>query len=121
MTSKSHSPQDDLPLSPPVLHILLAIGDQQLHGYAIMQQFEEKTGGREELLPGTLYSSIARMLAQGLIEESSDPPEDGSRDGRRRYYRITEWGRLVVKAELARMQALIDFGRGQSLTPSSAS
>ena len=121
MSKQPSRPEDLLPLSPPVLHILLSIGEHQLHGYAIMQEFEEKSGGREVLLPGTLYSSIARMLDQGLIEESSDPPEDGSRDKRRRYYKITDWGRQVVQAELQRMQALIEFGRGQSLTPTSAS
>lgn len=120
MPQEDSTPQELLPLSPPVLHILLSIGEQRLHGYAIMQRFEEKTGGDGVLLPGTLYSSIARMLEQGLIEESDSPSGEESRDKRRRYYGITEWGRRVVQAELSRMQVLIDVGREQNLTPSSA-
>ena len=101
------------PLSPPVLYILLALADDQLHGYAIMQEVADKTDGRVQLLPGSLYSTIKRMLADELLEEchgatGSDGPE-------RRYYRIADAGREAAAAELDRMAAVIDFGRRKNV------
>ncbi|HZD03656.1 MAG TPA: PadR family transcriptional regulator, partial [Longimicrobiales bacterium] len=83
-------------MSPPVLNILLALGSDRLHPWGIMQEIDRRTGGRAVILPGTLYTSIARMLEQGLIEdapETAGPEED---DSRRRYYRLTTLGRRVA-------------------------
>lgn len=106
-------PTEFLPLSAPVLHILLALGQDRLHGYAIMQSIEAKTGGRASVLPGTLYSTLNRMLDDGLIEEAEERPEDD--DKRRRYYRITDLGRRAVAAEAERMAVLLDVARHERL------
>ena len=104
-----------LPLSPPVYHVLLALGDDTLHGYAMMQAFEEMTAGADQLLPGTLYATLARMTETGLIDEA-EPPEPES-DARRRYYRATRFGRRVAAAETARMARLVDLARTRRLAP----
>jgi DNA-binding PadR family transcriptional regulator len=111
----ARNPEELLPLSPPVLHILLALGRDDLHGYAIMQAIEEKTGGRARILPGTLYSTLNRMLDEGLIEDSPRRPEAGEDDPRRRYYRLTDFGRAVVAAEADRMSVLIDVAKRERL------
>lgn len=103
-----------LPLSPPVYHVLLALGDRALHGYGIMQAFEDKTGGRDALLPGTLYATIARMVEAGLVQELTEPPA-GSSDARRRYYRVTAFGREVARAESDRLGRLLEVARRESL------
>lgn len=100
-----------LPLSTPVLHILLALGHQRLHGYAIMQAIQEKTGGAATILPGTLYTTLNRMLADGLIEEASAPQGAPGDDRRRRYYRMTRFGEDVVTAEAERMALLLRVAR----------
>jgi len=112
------TPDELLPLSPPVYHVLLALGGEALHGYAMMQAFEELTGGAEQLLPGTLYATLARMVQTGLIEET-DPPDRGA-DARRRYYRATDLGRRVAAAETARMARLVEVARGRRLAPGDA-
>ena len=109
--SKTASPQNFLPLTPAVLHILLALADGAKHGYAIMQEVEEVTGGRVHLGPGTLYGSIKRMLAAGLIEESDERPDPALDDERRRYYRQTGLGRKVLCEEAERMADLTALAR----------
>lgn len=119
MSEPSHAdPRDLLPLSPPVYHVLLALGDGALHGYAIMQAFEEMTGGAALLLPGTLYATLARMAETGLVEEVPPPP--ASEDARRRFYRVTVWGREVAVAESERMRALVEVARARHLLPGRA-
>ncbi len=117
--SKPQNPKELLPLSPPVYHVLLALGSDAMHGYAIMQAFTEKTSGEEALLPGTLYATIARMVDAALIEELPDPPA-GSSDRRRRYYRVTEFGRAVASAESERIQRLLTVARRERLAPDTA-
>jgi DNA-binding PadR family transcriptional regulator len=78
-------PEDLLPLPTAVFHILIALADRDRHGYAIMQDVAERTGGAVQLSAGTLYSSIRRMLEQGLIEELSESPDPTNTDERRRY------------------------------------
>ena len=107
--------QELIPLSPPVFHVLLALGDSAMHGYAMMQAFEAKTDGAETLLPGTLYATIARMVDAKLIEES-EPPADAS-DRRRRYYRVTAFGREVVAAESERLSRLLRIARAENMIP----
>jgi DNA-binding PadR family transcriptional regulator len=102
-----------LPLGTPIFHILLALGGDVLHGYAIQRRFEEESGG-EQILPGTLYSSIGRMREWGLVEEVRERPAED--DPRRRYYRATALGRAAAAAEAARMERLVAFARRQALT-----
>ena len=118
MTSREDV-QELLPLSPPVYHVLLALGDRALHGYGIMQAFEDKTGGRETLLPGSLYATIARMVEADLLQELEEAPEE-STDPRRRYYRVTEFGREVARAESERIGRLLDLARNEDLAPEGA-
>src|SRR2546426_10391448 len=82
-------PESVLPLTPAVFHILIALGDGEAHGYAIMQDVAEKSGGTVRLGPGTLYGAVNRLLKDGLIEESEERPDPEMDDTRRRYYRLT--------------------------------
>jgi DNA-binding PadR family transcriptional regulator len=105
-----------LPLPPAVLHILIALGEGEKHGYAVMQEVAERTDGKVRMSPGTLYGSIRKMLDDGLIEESFRAgPADA--DGRRRYYRITRFGRVVAAAEAERLSALLRHARLNGLVP----
>jgi DNA-binding PadR family transcriptional regulator len=98
-------------LNQPALHILLALGPDAMHGYAIMQGIGERTGGQIRLLPGTLYSTIKKLLADGLLEECASPADADSDDARRRYYRITRKGRAAAEAETRRMAMLVKLGK----------
>jgi DNA-binding PadR family transcriptional regulator len=109
MSKDKPSPGDLLPLNPAVFHILLSLADGERHGYALKREIAARTDGQMRLGPGVLYGSIAKMLAQGLIEESDDRPDPHLDDERRRYYRITPFGRKVAHAEAARMRALVDL------------
>jgi len=102
-----------LPLTPAMFHILLALADREQHGYGIMQEVEARGGMR--LGPGTLYGSIKRMLADGLIEESDERPDPEMDDERRRYYRLTDIGQRAVSAEVDRLAKLVRIARGKSL------
>src|SRR6476660_9108862 len=106
-----------LPLPTAVFHILIALADRDRHGYSIMQDVATRTGGKVQLSAGTLYSSIRRMLEQGLIEELSESPDRSSTDERRRYYRLTRFGRRVAAAEVARLNALVRQARATGLIP----
>jgi DNA-binding PadR family transcriptional regulator len=99
------------PLTPAVFHILLALADGEKHGYAIMKDVEAHTGGGVKMGPGTLYGSIKRMLAVGLIEESGQRPDPEMDDERRRYYRLTGVGARVVEAESQRLAELVKVAR----------
>lgn len=104
---------DLLPLTPQTLNVLLTLGHTTLHGYAIMQDLERRTRGREKLLPGSLYATIARMVKEGLIEEVQG--HDTSAGKRRREYRATSFGRSVARAEVSRLEGLIEFAQEQDL------
>jgi DNA-binding PadR family transcriptional regulator len=104
-----------LPL--PAFHILLAVADRERHGYAIMQDVHARTDGRLRLGPGTLYGTIKRLLADGLIEELDDRPDADDDDVRRRYYRITRLGRKVATEEAARLTAVLRHARAMGLAP----
>jgi len=101
------SAEDFLPLPSATLHILLALGQGEKHGYAIMRDVEALSDGAVRMGPGTLYGSVKRMLAEGLIEETDLRPDPELDDQRRRYYRLTGLGERVCAAELARLQALV--------------
>jgi DNA-binding PadR family transcriptional regulator len=98
-----------------VFHILIALADRDRHGYSIMQDVAARTGGKLTLSAGTLYSSIRRMLEQGLIEELSESPDPSSTDERRRYYRLTRFGRRAAAAEAERLSALLKQARATGL------
>jgi DNA-binding PadR family transcriptional regulator len=106
-----------LPLPTPVFHILVAVADRERHGYAIMQDVAVRTGGKLRMSPGTLYGSIKRMLEDGLIEELDERPDPENDDTRRRYYRITAFGRKVAIAESARLFQLLSQARATGLAP----
>ena len=106
-----------LPLTPAILHILLALADEDRHGYAIMQEVARLTDGAIRMGPGTLYGTIKRMLAAGLIEEADERPDPALDDERRRYYRATRLGLRVLKAETARMASLVSAARAKKVTP----
>ena len=101
------SPHELLPLTPPVFHILLSLAGEERHGYGIMQDVAQQTDGALQLGPGTLYGCLKRMLASGLVEESDARPVTELDDERRRYYRITAFGRLVVRAEAQRLAGAV--------------
>ena len=105
-----------LPLPPATFHILLAVAQNDRHGYAIIQDVEQRTDGELRLSPGTLYRSIQRMLEQGLILETSERPAPDLDDERRRYYRITPFGESVARAELRRIEGLVRLAHKQGLT-----
>ena len=106
-----------LPLPQAVFQILFALADQDRHGYAIMQDVAARTDGALKLSPGTLYGSIKRMLDDGLIVEVDARPSPDEDDERRRYYRITRFGRDIAQAEADRLTVLLRQARGVGLTP----
>ena len=111
-------PDDDyLPLTPAVLDIVLALGDDELHGYAIMREVRRRSGGRRLLPPGTLYRSLRQMQEKGLLEESEERPDPDFDDQRRRYYRLTDLGRKVAVAEVQRLEGLVRAARSKGLVP----
>jgi DNA-binding PadR family transcriptional regulator len=109
-----------LPLPLATFHILLALADDDRHGYAILQEVERRTGGELKLSAGTLYRSIQRMLEDGLIVELRERPAPEQDDERRRYYRITPLGSAVARAEAARLSALVRMARAVGLAPGRA-
>src|SRR6266702_334150 len=111
MKNSEHRPEAFLPLTPAVFHILLALADSERHGYGIMQEIALRTDGKMRMGPGTLYGSIKRMLADGLIEESGERPDPSLDDERRRYYRLTGFGLRVVQAEAERLALLVRVAR----------
>jgi DNA-binding PadR family transcriptional regulator len=100
-----------------VFQILVALADQDRHGYAIMQDVAARTSGRMKFSPGTLYGSIKRMLDEGLIVEVDERPDPDHDDERRRYYRLTRFGREIAQAEADRLATLLHQARAVGLTP----
>ena len=109
--STASDADDLLPLPSATFHILMALADDDRHGYAIIQDVAARTGGVVTLSAGTLYRSVQRMLEQGLIEELNERPAPELDDERRRYYRITAFGRAVARAETARLASLLRLAR----------
>ncbi len=108
-----------LPLTPAVFAILLALADQERHGYGIMQELALRTDGKLRMGPGTLYGTIKRMLADGLIRESGERPDPALDDERRRYYRLTDLGQRVAQAEAHRLEQLVRVAQSKRLLPDS--
>jgi DNA-binding PadR family transcriptional regulator len=115
MRSREPRPAEFLPLTPAVLHILLALADGEQHGYAIAQAIEALTDGTVRMGPGTLYGSIGRMVAGGLIEESARPRGKNGDDERRRFYRMTLLGRRVLESETERLARVVALARAKNV------
>jgi DNA-binding PadR family transcriptional regulator len=105
------------PLTPAIVHILLALADDDRHGYGIMQEVARLTEGSVRMGPGTLYGTIKRLLAARLIEEADERPDPALDDERRRYYRLTPQGRRALSAETARVATLISAARAKKVYP----
>jgi DNA-binding PadR family transcriptional regulator len=112
-------PEDLLPLTPVALNVLLALADGERHGYGIMLEVRERTGGKVRLGPGTLYGAIKRLKEGGVIEESGEGPDPGAPAGdeRRRYYRLTGFGARVLAAEVERLDGLVRAARRKGAFP----
>jgi DNA-binding PadR family transcriptional regulator len=111
------TPESLLPLPPATFHILLALAEEDRHGYAIIQDVAERTDGGVRLSAGTLYRSIQRLLEQGLLMEVRERPAPEMDDERRRYYRITPFGTAVARAEARRLSELVRFARASGFVP----
>ncbi len=111
-------PEAYLPLTPAVLDIMVALGVDEMHGYAIMREVRRRTEGRRRLAPGTLYRSLKQMEERGLVAESEERPEPDLDDERRRYYRLTDLGRRVALAEVERLEGLVSAARSKGFAPS---
>ena len=116
VVTRASDPRDLVPLTPVVLHTLLALADGERHGYAIAQDVEQSTSGQIRMGPGTLYGSIQRMLTSGLIEETQHRLRAGEVDDeRRRYYRMTATGRRALEIELRRLADVVRVARAKRL------
>lgn len=113
------SPDPLLPLPPAAFHILLSLAEGDRHGYGIIQDVAARTSGEVALGAGTLYRTIQRMLEQDLIVEVHAPQSEGA-DERRRYYRVTAFGRSVARAEAERLAGLVKLARASGLIPRKA-
>jgi DNA-binding PadR family transcriptional regulator len=98
-----------LPLSPAALHILLALAGEERHGYGIMQEVARQSGGRYKLGPGTLYDNLQKLMNQGVVDEA--PRRSANDDPRRRYYRLSGFGRRLLSTEIARLEGVVREGR----------
>jgi DNA-binding PadR family transcriptional regulator len=110
-------PESFLPLHKDTFHILVSLADRDRHGYSVMQDVADRTGGTLRLSPSSLYASIRRLLEQGLIEELTERPDPEQDDERRRYYRLTTMGRQVAMAEARRLERLLADARATGLLP----
>ena len=115
MSETSSDPKSPPTLTPAAFHIMLVLADGENHGYAIMREVAEHTGGSMRLGPGSLYGTIKRMLADGWIVESDERPDPELDDERRRYYRLTGVGRRLVQTEAERLEQLVNIARAKRL------
>ena len=109
-----------LPLPAATFHILMALAEDDRHGYGIIQDVAARTEGALKLSAGTLYRTIQRLLEQGLIVETQERPAPDQDDERRRYYRITRFGTIVARAEAQRLTQLVRLARQSGLVPGKA-
>ena len=122
MTSRTPSPESELPLPAATFHILMALADEDRHGYAIIQEVAARTNGEVRLSAGTLYRSIQRMVDQDFVTElrMRERPAADEDDARRRYYRLTPYGRAVAEAETRRLGELLRLARASGFVPRKA-
>lgn len=109
------NPEEMLPLTPAVFHILLALADVERHGYAIMQSVAGATDGQIKMGPGTLYGTLKRLLESKMVEETDERPDPELDDERRRYYRLSALGRRVIEAEVLRYAKIVKLARSKGL------
>ena len=114
---RPRDPQGLLPLTPAMLHVLLALADGDKHGYAIIKEVARRTSDQVVLGAGTLYALIKRLLAEDMILETDDRPDPALDDERRRYYRLTPFGRSVAMAEVQRLEAIVEQAHAKRLFP----
>lgn len=117
MKEDKEEPEALLPLPVAAFQILLALTSGERHGYGIMQEAAQSSGGKVNLGPGTLYRTIRRLLADGLIEESDERPAPDLDDERRNYYRLTPFGLRVARAEAQRLAELVRMAQSRQLLP----
>ena len=117
MATSNTTPESQIPLSPPVFHILLALAGEERHGYGIMQEVKLRTDGQMRLGPGTLYGAIKRLLKKRIIEEVGERPDPALNEERRRYYRLTDFGLRVLRLEVARLHEMVEQARRKELFP----
>jgi DNA-binding PadR family transcriptional regulator len=118
--SSQRDPKEKIPLSPIALYVLLALADADRHGYAIIKEIETATGGEVRLLPGSLYRLIKQLVDDAWIIEVEGPRSAVPDDERRRYYRITPWGRQIAQAEVERLAGVMRMARAAKLIPAAA-
>lgn len=120
--SRHPTPESQLPLPAATFHILMALADEDRHGYAIIQEVAARTAGEVRLGAGTLYRSIQRMVEQDYVSELTmrERPAKDEDDARRRYYRLTAFGRAVAEAETRRLGELLRLARASGFTPRKA-
>ena len=111
----TRDPHHLLPLTPTMFEVLVSLADGEKHGYAILKEVARRTGGRVTFSAGTLYALVRRFLAEGLIAECAERPDPSLDDERRRYYRLTEFGRAVARAEAERMEQALAAARARRL------
>ena len=109
-----------LPLPPATFHILMALADDDRHGYAIIKDIASRTNDELQMSAGTLYRSIQRMQEQGLIVETRKRPAPENDDERRRYYRVTPFGLVVARAEAARLTQMVKLARARGIATEKA-
>jgi DNA-binding PadR family transcriptional regulator len=117
MARHRRKPDELLPLTPGMFHVLIALADGEKHGYAIIKEVARRTEGAIRLSAGTLYTLIRRFVQEGVIAESAERPDPALDDERRRYYRLTDFGRDVARAEAARMESTLSMARKKNLIP----
>ena len=117
MTRIRRSPKELLPLSAPMFQVLIAVADGEKHGYAIIKEVSRRTGGKVKLGAGTLYAIIRKFESEGVIEETEERPDPALDDERRRYYRLTSFGREVARAEALRMEESLRMAAAKNLIP----
>ena len=115
MKQNGEPPEAAVDLTPAMFQVLLALGEDEMHGYAILKEVAEQTNGHVRLSTGTLYAMIKRMLSDGIIVECRNRPPAEEDDQRRRYYRMTPLGRQVATAEVERMEQIIATARQKHL------
>lgn len=115
MGTDQRDPLEELPLTPVVFHILLALADAEKHGYAIMKEVETTTEGTISMGPGTLYGTLKRLDKAQMIQESDERPDPHLDDARRRYYELTGYGRQVLQAEVERLAQAVKLAKRKAV------
>ena len=117
MTRRRRDPEALLPLTPGMFQVLIALADGDKHGYAIIKEVGRRTAGEIALSAGTLYTIVRRFEQEGVIAESAERPDAAFDDERRRYYRLTDFGRDVARLEARRMETALGMARAKNLIP----